>query len=710
MASLLKELFTSLPYYNTVDKLFHIKKIKGDSTISTLENIVDLAATTTFDSSLVIKGATIGALLVSPYLPILGLGTMIGAIALGTVLFPTGTRLIYKGLNYLASEVNNNHIQPYAQTLTNEKWAKFVSGTGNFLAGAMSYAVTSGGSLSFLPMLGLSGLTTYLKKKAHENSADVRLNTTYTALSFIPKLIMGALAGFSAYNNGSIFSQWWNYDKSLLPASDQPTIVASQTPTLTPTQLATVIPSTTTPIPTYTSTVTVTPTPVVASNVDYNSYFGGTWGDADSCKAVEYAKNMHIPVVFYNDKMLNCGFTKEDLAGLSFVIESPENRTGIGPYSFFSDRQYSSDEITLYNWLYAQAENHLGKPFPLNLGYGYWLHDNEFRGLFDYQNPEVRAFMINHILDYMAKAEEKGFNIVGIAEDVPDLSDDAREGFKQDRIEFNNAFYPDGAPSGAAPTHQDGRALFFTELYAAYEKKFGEPIKLNVPEPTKIQNWANETLNRPDFAQLNPPGTLICQEGSSTDFLEQNLPWTNSQMCHSSPDLNGYSETLASIGPVAVHGAYSNWFGRVSTLEKDGSGFDPRDINKDGHVYIEDLNPQTKIVKIIPNYENALGVPLEQRIWQNGIYSSPFSYAGSDMVYTTQPGSFNIYATIMNQTAAGIIIPNMPVSITWTDELMGPAGDATGSFNLALQSDGSYLLTPLNADALNKGFIIDYTP
>ena len=162
-----------------------------------------------------------------------------------------------------------------------------------------------------------------------------------------------------------------------------------------------------------------------------------------------------------------------------------------------------------------------------------------------------------------------------------------------------------------------------------------------------------------------------------------------------------------------INGAWYNWFGQFGISGTKMPNFQS----------ITDVYPRLKVIRVIPNWDNLLNVPLSQRSWDGAVYKSYNSYISSDVMYThhwkNPKKLFAVYNTVNGKIK---LRPNETiVSIKNVNGYFEENIDVKNLFKITSKTDGDEIVFAnpatviIDNDALNNqvkgnGYIITLAP
>ena len=380
---------------------------------------------------------------------------------------------------------------------------------------------------------------------------------------------------------------------------------------------------------------------IKADQPDFRNFYGIAW-DGKPADNMAYAQQMGYDYIIYAGGMEN----EENATNIRFYLESPEYFTYTR--SVDRNREYTAEEKESISSFSALKDASLS--FPDNLATGWFTTPDRFTILPDFQQQRVVDEVIERIFQKVEELQrpEKGFIFGGFAWDVPQLSGDFFD--KQQRLGGNQQTlaYWRGVDSGDLypgntheyTTHSDGRAAFYKTLFKRTKEKY--PDAKFIMEPWQIYDeWIKGVALRDDAKELIPD--MLLQEKPGLEFITDKRIYDSGltdDTCVGSttPNIFGEDKNRETAAMAAIHGSSFGWFGRFG-----GTGNMPRYKN------VYDVPARLLLVRVIPDWENKNGTPLEDRKWSEGVYSSPNAYISEDLIYAVQPKTGKIFVVFNSE-------------------------------------------------------------
>lgn len=385
---------------------------------------------------------------------------------------------------------------------------------------------------------------------------------------------------------------------------------------------------------------------------DYRNFYGIVWtGSAEENLA--YAKQMEYDYVFYRAGMR----TNANANNLKFYIESPEYLCYLNRID--RKKTYTQEEIDSLSHFIALKD--ASAPFPDNLATGWFFSDDTYTILPDLQQQRVIDILVTKILNMAARYENKenAFNFGGFAWDVPQLTGDFWDRVQTEdgkttgrQITLKHWTGSDSGDKHPDVTHEyatysDARAAFYKTLWKKTREKY--PDARFIVEPwTPYDSYYKQIKDRADVAELIPD--IMVQERPNTEFATDeritNSGWfTHSQLGCTTPNIFTEEKNRKIAGLAASKGSIFGWFGRFG-----GTGDMP------AFKTIKDVPARLQLVRAIPNWENLHRTPIEERVWDGEVYSSPKAYISADVIYAVQPRTDRLFVVFLTPEAS-VTIP-----------------------------------------------------
>lgn len=429
---------------------------------------------------------------------------------------------------------------------------------------------------------------------------------------------------------------------------------------------------------------------------DYRNFYAIEWRGTSSDN-LKYAKQMGYRYVAHQS---NTQQYNPDAKNMKFYIVNPE--LDVSPVKIEMDltKTYSSEQKTLHEKYLVWKNSAI--PFPHNIATGWWYNDHTFLVVYDFQQQIVIDEMVEAIVNKAKSFENPAINYSfgGLMWDVSDLKGDFWTGPTSSGGQFINLIYWTGKDSCAAVGHMhnyasysEGRAAFFKKLYKRVREEF--PWAKFISEPYILYDrWIKEIEGRSDAEELMPD--MLLQESPGTDFVDDSRIFNSGLISRdrvglTTPSTFGEYENLVYAAKAAINGSWFSWFGRFG-----GNTDMPNYLN------IYEVPARLKLIRMLPNWDNIINVPLTERIWDGNVYKSPNSYADSNIIYSRHPVTGKIFAVFLNSSGNIRLSENEQISsVNRTDGFFIESDDGTNDLQI---SNGEIRL--INPAGLGKGYII----
>ncbi len=384
----------------------------------------------------------------------------------------------------------------------------------------------------------------------------------------------------------------------------------------------------------------------IAYGSDYRNFYGIVWRGSSSDN-IRYAKQMGYDYVAHQGNMNNL----PEASNTKFYVVNPELR--VTPVHFQIDltKTYSPEEKAIYENYFTWKSN--TATFPNNIATGWWYSDEVFLPVYDFQQQTVIDETISAIISKVKSYENLSisYTFAGLMWDVPDLKGDFWTGWSRSGGKFVNLGHWTGNDSCASADHvhdyssyTEGKASFYKELYRRVKEEF--PDARFISEPYIIYDrWIKDIKDRPDAAKLMPD--MLTQEASGTTFVDDTRIFdsgliTKDRVGLTTPGIFDENNNRLHAAKAAINGSWFNWFGRFG-----GSGDMPDYAN------IYDVPARLQLIRVLPNWDNLVNIPLEARTWDGDTYISPNSYVDSHIIYSRHHKTGKIFVVFLN-TAGSI--------------------------------------------------------
>jgi hypothetical protein len=442
---------------------------------------------------------------------------------------------------------------------------------------------------------------------------------------------------------------------------------------------------------------------------DYRNFFGPIWFSSAS-EAVKYARQMGNDYILYKDGMER----NKDVDGMLFYLESPEYSVYPVPRLIYKDRDYTPEEIALYEEYFAWKSD---DPFPNNMATGFsWGYTDRIGVEFDLQQQKVIDYIVDSTLalarriESDAKAAGIDFRFGGIAWDVPAYEgslfwSEVPPGSGRTRpVPLSTWTGKDSTFLHEGITHEhetfiDGAIAYYKTMFARVREVY--PHAKFVFEPWGIYDVWNRIRHREDLKEFAPDFYLT--EGPDLSYLTGEMTqeiasvWVGlDKMGSTSPDVIGVDENRAMLGQIAVKGAWFCNYGHWARIMLPSGG------EERPWPTIPSIPDWFKLMRQVANWDNLSGVPLSERQWNGVAYESTNSCASPDVIYSRQPRTGKIFAVFMSGDGVVRLRPGEEVvSVSRVDGYFVESEDGMADVAIA---DGVIRLA--NMDRVEKGFII----
>ena len=191
------------------------------------------------------------------------------------------------------------------------------------------------------------------------------------------------------------------------------------------------------------------------------------------------------------------------------------------------------------------------------------------------------------------------------------------------------------------PTFSDGRAAFYKQLKREIKKIW--PDAKFIVEPYNIMYyWLSNIVDRPDRDTLCRD-LLVCDEEWGLDFVHSPAFTDHPTLvqrdhsCLTVPnqrDTESHGRLLA--GHAGKYGAWMAWYFRFN----------------ENSVTLDKVAPQEKLVRVVPNWDNIAGVPLNRRKldMRDTTYVSPNSRLDGKVMQSRHPETGKIFAIFLSDS------------------------------------------------------------
>jgi len=440
--------------------------------------------------------------------------------------------------------------------------------------------------------------------------------------------------------------------------------------------------------------------PNLASAVtgDWRFFYGISWRGS-SINNIKYARQMGYKYIFDKGDYKNYS----EASGMRFYIESPEyhvyNRV-------LNTKSYTSQEKSDFERLAAWKST---APFPGNIATGWmWGTDaTRFSTEPDWQQQAVIDEIVEKIIA-QAKSQENpsiNYRAAGFAWDVPQLTGDfwnKPQALGGSQVSLSYWTGSDSSVLHPGITHEyatysDGKAAYYKKLFQRAREEL--PEAHFIMEPSTIYGWwIKQISGRSDKTALTPSDMMLVQEESGTEFIDDSriynagLGITKDRVGTTEPNSFGTYENRIFAGIAGVNGSWFNWFGRFGMTGDMPNYADPSEVPA-----------RLQFVRVIPGWDNLIGVPLNQRSWNGDTYSSPNSRISSHLMYSRFPGESNKVFAVFLDTSEGIQLNSgeSVSAIYRTDNLFIESTRGDSDVNI---SNGKIFLN--SSSNTGKGYII----
>lgn len=430
----------------------------------------------------------------------------------------------------------------------------------------------------------------------------------------------------------------------------------------------------------------------VTRKPDFRNFYGIVWVGSPH-ENLLYAKQMGYDYVFYQK-----GMEKDSLSnGLYFYIESPEY--SVYNRNIYTNRQYPPEQVHFAETHYALMNN--SRPFPGNIARGWFFDPHTFVAQLDLQQQKVISWAIDSIINYVQSIEAQNpkFRFGGYAWDVPQPPGDFWDTIQNPGRQITLAHWTGGDFGIKHPdvthdfqTYSEGRINYYKQLYQETRKVF--PHAKFMMEPYRIyDDWIQPVSNRSDAAEVTPD--LLTQEKFGTEFADDERIFNSGliapdHVASTTPDRFGEADNRLFAAKAALKGSWFSWYGRFG-----GTGDMP------GFQSVKEVPARLKLIRMLPNWENLNGTPLDQRTWNGAAYKSPSAYASPDVIALKQPYTNKLFIVFLTENGKVEIPEGKKVmSFYSTDELFIENGNVRDKISITDRN-----IAPLNEGNLNNGYI-----
>lgn len=354
--------------------------------------------------------------------------------------------------------------------------------------------------------------------------------------------------------------------------------------------------------------------------------------------------------------------SKVSYAGLKFYVNDPHWESSAyrdSPGNLINPRiidvgtggkSYTQAQKDWYSKRMVWGRNNQSWPYNFASGYHPAPSANtKFSPLWDFQQQAVIDEVVENIISEFKSYENKNlpFTFAGYIMDVPKLIGNFIY-LDSNNIAHNTTIkHWTGAYSGLLhpgitheyPTYSDGMAAFYKKLNLRIKQEFPSSNAKWLIDPSKLYNpnylvsadeWMAEVKSRSDKTQLKPD--FISQEADFTNltgFVDDQSVYNaglgiTKDMVGSSQNMIEEEINRLIAAKAGINGAWYNWF-----LKFGGNNGSMPNFQSITAVY-----PRLKLIRVIPNWDNLLNVPLSQRSWDGAIYKSSNGYISSDVMYS----------------------------------------------------------------------------
>jgi hypothetical protein len=440
----------------------------------------------------------------------------------------------------------------------------------------------------------------------------------------------------------------------------------------------------------------------LAYGSDFRHFYGVVWR-GDTVDNLIFARQMGYKYVAHRASYSS----NANANGLKFYYNNPEifafpaTSYSSNGWVIKESHEYSSAEQTYFlangvqktdgaeNWYDALAE-------------GWHYTNDEFTAMWDFQQQSIIDYTVETIIAKIKSYENPSINytFAGLMWDVPDLQGDFWTGWSKSGGKFVDLSYWTGEDSCVSSNHQhdyhtysDGKAAFFKQLYQRVREEF--PDAKFISEPFLIYDrWIKEIEDRPDAADLMPD--MLTQESSGTAFVDDSRIFESGLISKNhvgltAPNTFGEYENRLSAAKAAINGSWFAWYGRFG-----GSGDMPDYAN------IYEVPARLQLIRVLPNWDNLVNIPLTERAWDGNIYRSPNSYADTNIIYSRHPETDKIFVVFLNTSGKIKLLKNETVRlVNRTNGLFIETQDGSNDIQI---TDNEISL--INAENAGKGYII----
>ena len=414
-------------------------------------------------------------------------------------------------------------------------------------------------------------------------------------------------------------------------------------------------------------------------------FYGICWrGKIDD--NLKFARQMGYKYVFYQSGMENSSLAKD----LNFYLESPEYQAcsilGVSR-TINTTKQYSQSQINTYQSYFALKNANV--TFPDNMATGWWFSGESFSVEPDLQQQHVIDFFVDGAMKLAKNKEraDKNFLYAGLAWDVPELTGDFWGGGKQVTLAYwtgkDSSLKLEGT-THEYETYSQARTAYFNAVKEAGEKAFPGRILKYIYEPYRPKPFIQTIEGQGSGAieMISKNGFFSQEQGvsattSGIDFVDDESIFQPGiikkvQMGSSTPGNHYLDENRKIAAKAAMNGAWFNWYGRFS-----GSG-DNVPMNN-----IYEVPNWLQLIRVIPNWDNLCGIPLEKRHWDGNIYESPNSRIDDHVVYSRQPETQKLFVVFLDDKGEVLLNPGEKVvSIKKVDAYFCETSDGTNELEV----------------------------
>jgi hypothetical protein len=415
---------------------------------------------------------------------------------------------------------------------------------------------------------------------------------------------------------------------------------------------------------------------------DYRFHYNSAWF-GNPANHLRFAKQMgyrHVVVTGFPssfEKYRN----DPNAQGMRFLVETPEYAVLPTERGLELTRKYTPEEIATWERYYVWKSR---DPFPNNIATGWFFAKTNFSATLDLQQQAVIDEMVDRVMRRIREMEDpaKGFTFGGVWWDVADLRGDFWNKNQEEGGHPVGLEEWTGKDSGLLHpgiTHQyatytEGRAAFYRQLFARIRREY--PRSKLIMEPYKpYEDWIQKVEKRPDRQELMPD--MLEQESYGTQFVDDPRIFasgliTPDRMSSATPDHEGEYENRLMAARAALKGAWFNWSGRFG-----GTG------NMPPYQDIIEVPARLQLIRVLPNWDNLVQVPLKSRRWDGRTYQSPNSQADGDVIASRHPETRKLFVVFLNSKGRVRLRPGEKIqSVQRVDKTFCESGD--GAADVAL--------------------------